>query len=202
MKMTTKGRCAVTAMVDLALREHRGPIPLIGVSERQHISLSYLEQLFGRLRRHGLVEATRGPGGGYTLARRAAEISVADIIEAADALQGGAGRPVSCLAPMPDPSGRCNTDDLWINLDHKMFEYLDSITLQHLAEAQRGQGVSVDMRAPLKRGFSTQPALQPVRTTAPNSVFAMGDAAQSQHGAAQAGGRAAMPSNPRTTPPW
>src|SRR2546426_4364384 len=79
MRLTTKGRFAVTAMVDLALRQNRGPVTLAAISERQHISLSYLEQLFGKLRRAKLVSSVRGPGGGYNLARGPQEISVADI---------------------------------------------------------------------------------------------------------------------------
>ena len=84
MRLTTKGRFAVTAMIDLALRESHGPVTLAGISQRQHISLSYLEQLFGKLRRFDIVESTRGPGGGYTLARRADQVTVADIIIAVD----------------------------------------------------------------------------------------------------------------------
>jgi Rrf2 family iron-sulfur cluster assembly transcriptional regulator len=84
MRLTTKGRFAVTAMIDLAMRQHNGPVTLAGISQRQKISLSYLEQLFGKLRRHELVESTRGPGGGYTLARPMREVSVADIIFAVD----------------------------------------------------------------------------------------------------------------------
>ena len=84
MRLTTKGRFAVTAMIDLALRQHQGPVTLAGISQRQKISLSYLEQLFGKLRRHELVESTRGPGGGYTLARGLKDITVADIIFAVD----------------------------------------------------------------------------------------------------------------------
>ena len=84
MRLTTKGRFAVTAMIDLALREHSGPVALAAISPRQQISLSYLEQLFGKLRRHELVESTRGPGGGYSLGRKAEEITVADIIVAVD----------------------------------------------------------------------------------------------------------------------
>ena len=76
MRLTTKGRFAVTAMIDLALRQNSGPVTLATISERQQISLSYLEQLFGKLRRAQLVDSTRGPGGGYTLARKAADISV------------------------------------------------------------------------------------------------------------------------------
>ena len=84
MRLTTKGRFAVTAMVDLALRQNRGPVTLAAISERQHISLSYLEQLFGKLRRSKLVSSVRGPGGGYTLASPAQEISVASIVTAVD----------------------------------------------------------------------------------------------------------------------
>ena len=84
MRLTTKGRFAVTAMIDLALRQNNGPVTLAAISQRQQISLSYLEQLFGKLRRHELVESTRGPGGGYTLGRKAAEITVADIIVSVD----------------------------------------------------------------------------------------------------------------------
>ena len=77
MRLTTKGRFAVTAMIDLALRSNNGPVALAAISARQQISLSYLEQLFGKLRRHELVESTRGPGGGYSLGRKASEITVA-----------------------------------------------------------------------------------------------------------------------------
>ena len=80
MRLTTKGRFAVTAMIDLALRQDTGPVTLAAISQRQRISLSYLEQLFGKLRRHELVESTRGPGGGYSLGRKAGDITVADII--------------------------------------------------------------------------------------------------------------------------
>ena len=84
MRLTTKGRFAVTAMLDLALNSGKRPVTLAGISQRQSISLSYLEQLFGKLRRHTLVDSVRGPGGGYTLARDLAKVSVADIITAVD----------------------------------------------------------------------------------------------------------------------
>lgn len=84
MRLTTKGRFAVTAMIDLGLRQSNGPVTLAAISQRQQISLSYLEQLFGKLRRHELVESTRGPGGGYTLARKPADITVAEIILSVD----------------------------------------------------------------------------------------------------------------------
>ncbi len=142
MRLTTKGRFAVTAMIDLALREAHGPVTLAGISQRQKISLSYLEQLFGKLRRFNIVESTRGPGGGYTLARKADEISVADIIiavdEPLDATQcGGKG---NCHSDEETP-GRCMTHDLWSNLNTKMVEYLSSVSLRDLAQQQEGRGI-------------------------------------------------------------
>lgn len=140
MRLTTKGRFAVTAMLDLALREANGPVTLAGVSERQKISLSYLEQLFGKLRRNELVESVRGPGGGYCLARPAAEISVADIImavdEPLDATQCGGKE--NCLEET-----RCMTHDLWVDLNRTIFDYLASITLAQLIEQQRQKGAQV-----------------------------------------------------------
>ncbi|MFZ4063040.1 MAG: Fe-S cluster assembly transcription factor [Polynucleobacter sp.] len=142
MRLTTKGRFAVTAMIDLALREAHGPVTLAGISQRQKISLSYLEQLFGKLRRFNIVESTRGPGGGYTLARKADEISVADIIiavdEPLDATQcGGKG---NCHSD-EENHGRCMTHDLWSNLNTKMVEYLSSVSLRDLAQQQEGRGI-------------------------------------------------------------
>ena len=134
MRLTTKGRFAVTAMIDLALREHAGPVALAGISARQNISLSYLEQLFGKLRRHALVESFRGPGGGYTLARPALDISVAEIIhavdEAVDATQCKGKE--NCL-----DDRRCLTHDLWANLNTRMVEYLDGVSLDGLVAEQR-----------------------------------------------------------------
>jgi len=144
MRLTTKGRFAVTAMIDLALREAHGPVTLAGISQRQHISLSYLEQLFGKLRRFNIVESTRGPGGGYTLARKPEEVSVADIIvavdEPLDATQcGGKG---NCHGD-DEEQGRCMTHDLWANLNTRMVEYLASVSLRDLVaqQADRGQVV-------------------------------------------------------------
>jgi Rrf2 family transcriptional regulator, iron-sulfur cluster assembly transcription factor len=134
MRLTTKGRFAVTAMIDLALRQSEGPVTLAGISERQGISLSYLEQLFGKLRRHELVCSVRGPGGGYTLARATELISVADVIiavdEPLDATQCGGKE--DCR-----DEGRCMTHDLWSNLNKRMFEYLASVSLASLVEQQR-----------------------------------------------------------------
>ncbi|HXF45669.1 MAG TPA: Fe-S cluster assembly transcriptional regulator IscR [Burkholderiaceae bacterium] len=136
MRLTTKGRFAVTAMIDLAMRQQNGPVTLAGISQRQRISLSYLEQLFGKLRRHALVQSTRGPGGGYTLARPMSEVSVADIIyavdEPLDATQCG-GRE-NC-----DNDQRCMTHDLWANLNRVMVDFLDSVSLQDLVEQQKAR---------------------------------------------------------------
>ncbi|HEY6863714.1 MAG TPA: Fe-S cluster assembly transcriptional regulator IscR [Burkholderiales bacterium] len=133
MRLTTKGRFAVTAMLDLALNGGKGPVTLAGISQRQSISLSYLEQLFGKLRRHTLVESVRGPGGGYTLARGIDKLSVADIVTAVDepldATQCG-GRE-NCK-----DDRRCMTHNLWATLNEKMYEYLDSVKLSDLVAQQ------------------------------------------------------------------
>lgn len=144
MRLTTKGRFAVTAMIDLGLRHQHGPVTLAAISQRQRISLSYLEQLFGKLRRHGLVESTRGPGGGYTLGRSAPDISVADIIyavdEPLDATQCGGKE--NC-----DNDQRCMTHDLWAKLNRVMVDFLDSVSLHELVEQQKQrmsqQGISL-----------------------------------------------------------
>ncbi|HEX7634307.1 MAG TPA: Fe-S cluster assembly transcriptional regulator IscR [Noviherbaspirillum sp.] len=137
MRLTTKGRFAVTAMIDLALREDKGPVTLSGISQRQEISLSYLEQLFGKLRRHEIVESVRGPGGGYTLARRAEDVTVADIIiavdEPLDATQCGGKE--NCHGH--EHGTRCMTHDLWATLNAKMVEYLDSVSLKDLVDQQK-----------------------------------------------------------------
>lgn len=139
MRLTTKGRFAVTAMIDLALRSHSGPITLAAISGRQNISLSYLEQLFGKLRRHELVDSVRGPGGGYTLARHARNISVADIIFAVDEPLDATscGGKENCDIGRNGRTGKCMTHDLWATLSRKMLEYLDSVSLQDLVDQQR-----------------------------------------------------------------
>jgi len=139
MRLTTKGRFAVTAMIDLALRQHSGPVALALISQRQNISLSYLEQLFGKLRRHKLVDSVRGPGGGYTLARLARRITVADIIfavdEPLDATHCGGKR--DCVTGADGKPGQCMTHELWTTLNRKMVDYLDSVSLQDLVDQQR-----------------------------------------------------------------
>src|SRR5512143_4065030 len=140
MRLTTKGRFAVTAMVDLSMRQTRGPVTLAAISERQHISLSYLEQLFGKLRRAKLVTSVRGPGGGYNLAKPTVEITVADIISAVDepidATQCGGKE--NC-----NDDRRCITHDLWATLNEKMNDYLSSVTLADVVSHQQGKHVQV-----------------------------------------------------------
>ena len=149
MRLTTKGRFAVTAMIDVAMQSTKHPATLAGVSDRQKISLSYLEQLFGKLRRHGLVESVRGPGGGYNLARPAADVSVADVIlavdEPIDATQCG-GRE-NC-----HDDRRCMTHELWAGLNAHIFAFLRSVTLADLVaqqhEKQREVAIVKGHRAP------------------------------------------------------
>ena len=143
MRLTTKGRFAVTAMIDLAMRQHSGSVTLAGISQRQEISLSYLEQLFGKLRRHEIVESVRGPGGGYNLARRPEDITVADIIiavdEPLDATQCGGKQ--NCHSDGESHGTRCMTHDLWATLNAKMVDYLDSVSLKDLVDQQKNKPV-------------------------------------------------------------
>lgn len=129
MRLTTKGRFAVTAMLDLAMSEADKPITLAGISERQSISLSYLEQLFSRLRRSGLVKSVRGPGGGYRIAKPLTEISVSEIISAVDELIDATqcGGQENCR-----DEGRCMTHDLWSSLNVKILDYLSGVSLADL----------------------------------------------------------------------
>ncbi len=152
MRLTTKGRFAVTAMVDLAMNQDEHPVTLAEISERQKISLSYLEQLFGKLRRRELVASVRGPGGGYRLAQEMMQISVADIIlavdETLDSTQCG-GRE-NCR-----DERKCITHDLWADLNQHIFSYLGAVTLKQLVAAQDpGQNKRAqvhDMRETLQR---------------------------------------------------
>ena len=133
MRLTTKGRFAVTAMIDLALHNASGPVTLTQISERQKISLSYLEQLFGKLRRRSLVTSVRGPGGGYNLASSTDQVSVADIIiavdEPIDATQCGGKE--NCK-----DDKKCITHDLWTDLNRHIFEYMRAVKLSELVAKQ------------------------------------------------------------------
>jgi Rrf2 family iron-sulfur cluster assembly transcriptional regulator len=161
MRLTTKGRFAVTAMMDLALRGDDGPVALASVSERQKISLSYLEQLFGKLRRYSLVDSVRGPGGGYCIARPLNTVTVADIVRAVDepldATQCG-GRE-NCL-----DDHRCMTHDLWAALNAKMYDYLTSVTLADLVERQRAKEAKTGSAAVIEdRRIGPQPRTRATR---------------------------------------
>jgi Rrf2 family iron-sulfur cluster assembly transcriptional regulator len=129
--------------------------------------------LFGKLRRHQLVESTRGPGGGYTLAKKASEITVADIIlsvdEPIDATHCGGKE--NCHGN----SGRCMTHDLWSALNSRMVEFLDSVNLQKLVDDQLAAGHTIEDKPAIKRAISAMPVSQTIRVNAPNSVFALGN---------------------------
>lgn len=129
MKLTSKGRYAVTAMLDVAIHTGSGPVPLAEISERQDISLSYLEQLFSKLRKNQLVSSVRGPGGGYQLGMKAEDISVSMIIEAVDE----SINVTRCHGKEGCQSGiRCLTHSLWQGLSQRIYDFLDNITLAEL----------------------------------------------------------------------
>ena len=138
MRLTTRGRYAVTAMLDLALHYDRGPVSLAEIAGRQGISQSYLEQLFARLRRNGLVDGTRGPGGGYKLGRPGGSISVTDVIDAVnetvDATRCGGRR--NCQG-----EHRCLTHDLWEDLSTRIREFLDNVSLDELVKRDSVQTI-------------------------------------------------------------
>lgn len=139
MKLTTKGRYAVTAMLDLALHNRKGPVPLADIATRQEISLAYLEQLFSRLRKNDLVESIRGPGGGYRLKRSADNITVADVINAVDEPVDATrcGGQQNCQGDL-----RCLTHDLWSDLSNHISAFLDSVTLGQLVQRKNVKVVS------------------------------------------------------------
>lgn len=154
MRLTTKGRYAVTAMLDLAIHGGQGPITLADVAQRQNISLSYLEQLFARLRKRELVSSVRGPGGGYVLGRDAGEIDIASVILAVDenvdtTRCGGAH---NC-----QNNERCLTHDLWRDLSDRIYQYLGQISLLQLMERRGVQSVA-------QRQDDAMSAAQPART--------------------------------------
>lgn len=139
MKLTTKGRYAVTAMLDLALHAKAGPVSLADISERQGISISYLEQLFAKLRKNDLVSSVRGPGGGYRLSRDGAQIYVAQIIDAVDEKVD----VTRCSGNGDCQDGEiCLTHDLWQDLSKQLHDFLSSISLHNLVERQRVREVA------------------------------------------------------------
>ena len=136
MKLTTKGRYAVTAMLDLALNQRGGVVTVADISQRQQISVAYLEQLFGRLRRYGLVESVRGPGGGYRLAIPDSEIPLTQIVQAVNeaiTTTHCGGDPQQCCK---GDGQQCLTHDLWEELGDRIVEFLGGITLGELVAKQ------------------------------------------------------------------
>ena len=136
MRLTTKGRFAVTAMIDVNRYQQNGPVPLAGISELQDISVAYLEKLFSKLRRGNLVKSIRGPGGGYVLAKDAGDITIADIVFAVDepldvTRCGGSG---NCAKG----SIKCVTHNLWASLNERIIDYLESVTLSDLSGKETG----------------------------------------------------------------
>ncbi len=188
MRLSTKGRFAVAAMIDVALRQKNGPVALSDIATRHQISLSYLEQMFSRLRHDGLVQSTRGPGGGYALGHRAEEITVADIIGSVDGrgdLDDRRARHISNLHATEGStavSDACDatdvTQDLWNAFNARMEDYMQSVTLRSLVLEQLAKGFVADAPANVQRGVFKKPQAKPVavRTAVPNSVFALGNA--------------------------
>ncbi|WP_372625316.1 Fe-S cluster assembly transcriptional regulator IscR [Arsukibacterium sp.] len=139
MRLTSKGRYAVTAMLDVALHAGQGPVPLADISERQGISLSYLEQLFARLRKQGLVSSVRGPGGGYQLGLAAEAISISAVIAAVDESVDA----TRCQGKSDCQSGvKCLTHTLWHDLSHRIEDFLTNISLAALVSQQDVQTIA------------------------------------------------------------
>ena len=180
MQMTTKGRFAVLAMMDVAVRSTNEPISLSVIAHHRKISLSYLEQLFGKLRRSGLVRSVRGPGGGYVLALPATSISVADIVVAVDDSkelgQDDRGHEFQ------QGGGRCDTSQLWRDIHARATEIMGAISLKSLTLQQRDAPPAEER--PRHRGISPEPVVARIRTTAPTSVFSLGTSLSKAHGAA------------------
>ncbi|MCK5546109.1 MAG: Rrf2 family transcriptional regulator [Rhodospirillaceae bacterium] len=134
MKLSTKGRYAVMAMADLGTNSDGSPVSLADIAVRQEISLSYLEQLFGKLRKSGVVKSVRGPGGGYLLARESSGIRISDIILAVDEPLTATRCSNSSSEGCRSDKGRCLTHDLWQSLSHQIYLHLNSITLEDVCE--------------------------------------------------------------------
>lgn len=167
MRLSTKGRLAVTAMIDIALRQNLGPVPLSDIASRHPISLSYLEQLFSKLRLQGLVTSSRGPGGGYALGHRSDDITVADIIFAVEDAPPKENHQDASMA-------QDTTQDLWDAMNAKVLDFTRSVTLKSLVLDQLAKGVKIELKLAPNRGVFKITVQQPVRPNVPNSVFALG----------------------------
>ena len=170
MRLSTRGRFAINAMIDLALRDNGAPVPLSELALRHHISLSYLEQVFAKLRQHGLVESTRGPGGGYTLGFRADNISVADIVAAIEEAPQEPGTMLNAEAQ----SAQDLTQDLWNELHTTLMAHMKTISLRSLAADQKAKGFKVEERKVSSKGILAKLKPEPIHRRVPNSVFALG----------------------------
>jgi Rrf2 family iron-sulfur cluster assembly transcriptional regulator len=157
MKLTSKGRYAVTAILDLAFHARSGPVPLPNIADRQGLSLSYLEQLFTRLRKAGLVESTRGPGGGYSLGRAAPEITVAEVIAAVDERVDN----TTCSGAGNCHEGeQCLTHELWDDLGSQIFGFLDGISLQDLVNEEEIRSVAARQDAAAGQADTAAPPVE------------------------------------------
>ena len=155
MRLTTKGRYAVTAMLDLAFHGDQGPIPLANIAHRQGISLSYLEQLFARLRRHGLVTSTHGPGGGYRLGRNVSEISIVDVIQAVDERV----ETTRCGGEKNCQDGEaCLTHELWEDLSRRIYDFLDAVSLAQVMQRRDVRNVAERQDGRLREGAAVSVA--------------------------------------------
>jgi Rrf2 family transcriptional regulator, iron-sulfur cluster assembly transcription factor len=184
MRLSTKGRFAVTAMLDVALRQKNGPVALSDISARHQISLSYLEQMFSKLRASGLVKSTRGPGGGYALGHSAEDITVADIIGTVeghendlDAAVARVGADRDATRGVADQGVGDITQQLWNSFNARMEDYMQSVTLRSLVLEQLAKGFKSDAPVASQRGVfkKTKPQSFAPRVSVPNSVFALGN---------------------------
>ena len=172
MRITTRGKVAVSAMTDLALHQRMKPVSLTTISQRQGTSLSYLEQLFSA----GLVESTRGPGGGYTLARKPEQIAVAEIILAVENMEVDDYQP---LTPPQVAQLKAMTGELWVSFNARVLDYLKSVSLRDLMTQAQAQGVVAapeQSAAAPRKAMGVVPVKRPLmsRLQIPNSVFALG----------------------------
>ena len=187
MRLSTKGRFAVTAMLDVALLQKNGPVALSDISGRHQISLSYLEQMFSKLRADGLVKSTRGPGGGYALGHGAEDITVADIIGSVEGREPVTHASIGSVAvislpgtPMASPKADQRvadvTQQLWNAFDARMEDYMKSVTLRSLVLEQLAKGFKADAPVAAQRGVFKKAKAQAYapRASVPNSVFALG----------------------------
>ena len=167
MRMSSKGCFAVTAMIDIALRDKFGPVPLSDIASRHSISLSYLEQLFSKLRLNGLVTSVRGPGGGYALNRQIDAITVADIIRAVE-------DATSKTTPSDAAPAQVTTQELWDAMNDKVLRFMQSVSLKSLVLDQLSLGVKIEFKPTPNRGVFKIPVQPLLHLNVPNSVFALG----------------------------